>query len=100
MLMPDMDTHVVDVVVVSLGDDALPYSLQVAKQLREQGIAVVHAGGGAAKRQFKLADREGARFVAVVGDDEMQQSLVAFKNLATGEQKTCTLEQAIDSLKC
>jgi len=98
MLMPDVEANAVDVVVVALGDEALPYSLQVAKQLREQGIAVVHAGGGAAKRQFKLADREGARFVAVVGDDEVQQGVVALKNLATGEQKTYSIEQLIESL--
>ncbi len=98
MLMPDVDAHAVDVVVVALGDEALSYSLQIAKQLREQGIAVVHAGGGAAKRQFKLADREGAHFVAVVGDDEVQQGVVALKNLATGEQKTCSIEQVIEYL--
>jgi len=98
MLMSDINAHAVDVVVVSLGDDVLSYSLQVAKQLREQGIAVVHAGGGAAKRQFKLADREGARFVAVVGDDEMQQGVVALKNLATGEQKQCSIEEVFSEL--
>jgi histidyl-tRNA synthetase len=97
MLMPDIEAHAVDVVVVALGDDVLSYSLQVAKQLREQGIAVVHAGGGAAKRQFKLADREGARFVAVMGDDEVQQGVVALKNLATGEQRKCSLEQVVET---
>jgi len=98
MLMPDVEANIVDVVVVALGDDALSYSLQIAKQLREQGVMVVHAGGGAAKRQFKLADREGARFVAVMGDDEVQQGVVALKNLATGEQQTCSVEQVIESL--
>jgi len=97
MLMSDIDAHTVDVVVISLGDEALSYSLLIAKQLREQGIAVVHAGGGAAKRQFKLADREGARFVAVMGDDEVQQGVVALKNLATGEQRKCSLEQVVET---
>jgi len=95
MLMPDVDVNAVDVVVVTLGDEALAYSLQVAKQLREQDITVVHAGGGAAKRQFKLADREGARFVAVIGEDEMKQGLIALKNLATGEQKSCKIEVVV-----
>ena len=99
MLMTDADALVVDVVVVALGDAALAYSLQVAKQLREQGVAVVHAGGGAAKRQFKLADREGARFVAVVGEDEVQQGVVALKELATGEQKTCDMAEVCLSVK-
>jgi len=98
MLIPDVDAHAVDVVVVALGDAALTYSLQVAEQLRGQGIIVVHAGGGAAKKQFKLADREGARFVAVVGEDEVKQGLLALKNLATGEQKSCALEDVMAEL--
>ncbi|MDQ6957144.1 MAG: histidine--tRNA ligase [Mariprofundaceae bacterium] len=99
MLMPDGDKQGVDVVVVALGDGALPYSLQVASQLRATGVAVVHAGGGAAKKQFKFADREGALFVAVVGDDEVQQGVVALKNLATGEQQVCAIEQVVSLLK-
>ncbi|MDX8397135.1 MAG: histidine--tRNA ligase [Mariprofundaceae bacterium] len=98
MLMPEVKLGTVDVVVVALGDVALAYSLQVAKNLRAKGAVVIHAGGGAAKRQFKLADREGARFVAVIGDDELQNSMLALKNLATGEQKTCSVEQVLSEL--
>jgi len=93
MLMPDVAAKAVDVVVVGLGDAVLAYSLQVASQLRGQGVVVIHAGGGAAKRQFKLADREGARFVAVVGEDEVKHAVVALKELATGEQQTCDIAQ-------
>jgi len=99
MLMPDSDVNRVDVVVVALGDGSLTHSLQVANQLRGKGVAVVHAGGGAAKRQFKLADREGAGFVVVVGADEMHNGLLALKNLATGEQQTCTVEQVVAVLQ-
>ncbi len=99
MLMPDDDKQGVDVVVVALGDGALPYSLQVASQLRATGIAVLHAGGGAAKKQFKFADREGALFVAVLGDNEVQQGVVALKNLATGEQQVCAIEQVASLLR-
>ena len=99
MLMPDDDKQGVDVVVVALGDGALPYSLQVASQLRATGIAVLHAGGGAAKKQFKFADREGALFVAVLGDNEVQQGVVALKNLATGEQQVCDIEQVASLLR-
>lgn len=99
MLMPDGDKQGVDVVVVALGDGALPYSLQVASQLRATGIAVLHAGGGAAKKQFKFADREGALFVAVLGDNEVQQGVVALKNLATGEQQVCDIEQVASLLR-
>jgi len=99
MLMPNIEKKAVDVAVVSLGDQALSYSLQVAKQLRSQGAIVIHAGGGSAKRQFKLADREGARFVATLGDNEIQEGVIALKNLTTGKQYTCSLEQALGLLK-
>ena len=99
MLMPDIGKGMVDVVVVALGDEALGYALQVGKQLRQHDISVVNAGGGAAKKQFKLADREGARFVVVVGEDEMKQKCVTMKNLATGEQQGHTIEQAIAAVK-
>jgi len=98
MLLPDMQTKSVDVVVAALGDASVAYSLKVADDLRHQGFSVVHAGGGAAKRQFKFADRENARFVVVIGDEERASQTLTLKNLATGEQLHCSLEQAIEHL--
>ncbi|MDQ6954566.1 MAG: histidine--tRNA ligase [Mariprofundaceae bacterium] len=99
MLMPDIKTQTVDVVAIALGDLALPYSLKIAEQLRREGLSVVHAGGGASKRQFKLADREGARFVAIIGSNEVEHGLISLKNLATGEQTSCSIKQGIALLK-
>jgi len=89
----------VDVAVAALGDATLSYSLQVAQQLRQHGLTVLHCGGGNAKRQFKVADRESARFVAVLGEDEMQAQSLTLKNLASGEQITCDITEAIQHIK-
>jgi len=87
MLLPEAKPAAIDVAVVALGEQALSYSLQQAALLRQQGLSVVHCGGGSAKRQFKMADREGVRFVIVIGEDEMRTGFLSLKNMATGEQQ-------------
>ena len=45
------------------------------------------------------ADKKGIRFVALVGETEMQENKIALKNMATGEQQNITLAQAVEILK-
>jgi len=98
MLLPDVEAVALDVVVASLGEASLAYSLQVAANLRQQGFSVLHAGGGSAKRQFKIADREKARFVMVVGEDEVAKQGVMLKSLSTGQQQFYSLDAAAQVL--
>ncbi|EAU54714.1 histidine--tRNA ligase [Mariprofundus ferrooxydans] len=88
MLLDDDEATGPDMAVVALGEAVQGYALAQADLLRKAGLSVVHCGGGSAKRQFKMADREGVRFVAVIGDDEMQAGTVMLKNMATGEQQS------------
>ena len=63
--------------------------LAVATRLRAAGVSVdVYGGEGRMKKQFKHADRRGARFVLVRGGDERAAGSVTLKELATGEQTT------------
>jgi len=96
MLLPDEVMALPQVAVVALGDSVKGHALKLASELRDRGLAVVHCGGGSAKRQFKMADREGALFVLVVGDDEMNQGVVTLKKMSTGEQHSLTLDGAVE----
>lgn len=73
--------------VVAMGDEARRASLVLARDLRREGIpcdlSCVDGGFG---KQFKAADRRGARFAVVLGEDEMAKGTVSLKELATGEQ--------------
>jgi len=51
------------------------------------------------KAQFKQADRLGARFVAVLGDDEIARHVLSMKDMETGEQVDVEEDQIIDYLK-
>jgi len=99
MLLGEPEAAAVDVAVVALGEHVIPYSLQKASQLRQHGCRVVHCGGGGAKRQFRAADREGARFVVVIGEDEMQAGMATLKNMATGEQQQLGFEQLVNIIR-
>ncbi len=87
MLLDDVALERPDLAIVAIGDEVLSYSLKQAADLRQAGLCVVHCGGGGARRQFKMADRGYVRFVAVIGEDEMQAGKVTLKDMASGEQK-------------
>lgn len=98
MLLDDADQGGVDVAVVALGAEVLSYSLTQAAGLRAAGLSIVHCGGGAAKRQFKMADRESARFVAVIGGDEMESGKITLKNMANGEQQALSVDEVVEAI--
>jgi histidyl-tRNA synthetase len=85
--------HVPDIYLVNVGELAEKQAFAAAEQLREAGLNVVlHAGGGSFKSQMKKADRSGARYAAILGDDEAAASEISLKPLLqTGEQKRCKL---------
>jgi len=98
MLLPEAKADAVDVAVVVIGDEVAEYGLSIADTLRRGACAVIHCGGGAAKRQFKMADREQARFVAVIGEDEMRQQHIQLKDMQTGTQQALPIEAAIAAI--
>jgi histidyl-tRNA synthetase len=78
-----------DVLATVLDPEEAADVLAVAARLRAAGIGVdVYAGEGRMKKQFRHADRRGARFVLVRGESERAAASVTLKELATGEQTT------------
>ncbi|MDF1589199.1 MAG: histidine--tRNA ligase [Gammaproteobacteria bacterium] len=87
--LPQIDG--IDVYLVAVGDLAAKQSLILAEQLRDQipNIKLItHCGGGSFKNQFKRADRSGARWTLILGEDEITKQVIGVKTMATGEQET------------
>ena len=89
--------------LVLMGDEASREGMVMAEKLREcvPGLKLtVHCGGGGFKSQFKKADKSGARYALVVGEDELQRNVLAIKPLRQeGEQRELTLDGAAEFLK-
>ncbi len=78
-----------EVLVTVFDDAAAADALAVAGRLRAGGIATdLWVGGGRLGKQLRHADRRGARYAVIRGDDERAAGTVAVKQLATGEQTT------------
>jgi len=77
-------------IYVTLFDQAhLADSLRLAVELRAQGLKVTsHLREEKLQKQFKRADRAGARFVLVYGPDEAKNNTVTAKDLRSGEQRS------------
>jgi histidyl-tRNA synthetase len=83
--------------VVVAGDAAAPAALQLAEALRDAwpGLRLeFNLGGGNFKSQFKRADRSGAPYALVLGDDEAARGVVAIKDLRQGRaQEECEISR-------
>ncbi|MCC6074753.1 histidine--tRNA ligase [Pseudomonas sp. GCM10022188] len=74
----------VDVYVAAFGDAAELAALQLSERLRDAvpGLRlVVNAGAGSFKSQLKKADKSGALFALILGEDELNQQVVGVKPL-------------------
>ena len=94
-------TNSPDIYLVNVGELAEQKAFGMAETLRSSGLSVVlHAGGGSFKSQMKKADRSGARFAAILGDDEAALSEISLKPLLqAGEQKRCKLADVAAHIK-
>jgi histidyl-tRNA synthetase len=77
----------IDVFLASLGEEAKDYTVGLLQQLRTAGFSAERDYlDRKIKAQFKAADRLKAKYVAVLGDDELKNNKINVKNMATGEQ--------------
>ena len=90
-------TNTPDIYLVNVGELAEKQAFSTAETLREAGLQVIlHAGGGSFKSQMKKADRSGARYAAILGDDEAAAGEISLKSLLqAGEQKRCKLSDVL-----
>jgi histidyl-tRNA synthetase len=72
----------------------------VLDRLRTRGISAVgEIGGRSLRAQMKSADRLGARFTLIVGDDELTAGRAAVRDMRSGEQIAIGLDDAAEELQ-
>ncbi|MBF0388396.1 MAG: histidine--tRNA ligase [Candidatus Omnitrophica bacterium] len=71
-------------------------AFQLVNALRAAGISAdMDFGSRAFKKQFEQANKLGARYALILGDEEIRNGQVAVKNMQSGEQRTVPLDQVV-----
>ncbi len=86
--------------VLPLGEPARLMGLKLVRDLREAGIgALIAFGGRSLKSQLKGADKVGATYALIIGDQELAQGVAVARDLASGQQVTVPLAGVADWLR-
>lgn len=87
-LVPDYVNNHADVYVTAMGDKVIAPAMAIAEELRSAlpgSVVVTHCGGGSFKSQMKKADRSGARYAVILGENELASGNVGLKPLRDDE---------------
>lgn len=98
-LYPETSEEQTQILFVSFGEKELKYCLPWANELRRQGINVeVYPEPAKMKKQMSYANNQNIPFVAIVGENEMQENKVMLKDMKTGKQELVGMENLFLSL--
>ena len=96
--IPEADKPEVFVAVV--GEAAKAFGLKLCRQLRQKGvIAEMDTLARNIKGQFKYADRLGARYTLVIGEDELAKGVVSLKDMSRSEQREIAIDKIYEEIK-
>ncbi len=85
-LIPNLETGC-DIYIAPLGEGAGKTAFVLAQKLRESGVsAETDVCGRSLKAQMKYADKAGASFVLVVGDNEIAEGFAELRDMRGGER--------------
>ncbi len=97
LVVPD---HCPDVFVASLSRELTTNAFILTRAFRKAGLrADMDHAGRSLKAQFKYADKLGARYMAILGGDEVQKGVVKLRDMQTKEEWECPLADAPSALK-
>jgi len=93
----------VDVYLIRVGSEAERIAMRIAEQLRNEVPKLkvqLHCGSGSFKSQFKKADKSGAEYAVIIGEDEAARGDVSLKPLRSGEQqRNLSLSELVQTLQ-
>jgi len=82
-----------DLFVAALGERTVERAGQLAREVRQSGYSVEVAADGKLKRIMELANKLGARYTLIVGENELAAGRYALKNMASGQQEDVAREE-------
>ena len=78
-----------DIYIITIQKNSMKTGMVIARQLRQAGFQVeIDFLRRSMKSQFREANKKGARFTIILGEEELKRNEVSIKNMETGDQKT------------
>ena len=98
-LLPDGLDNPIEIYVMPMGEVAKPLAMQTAAALRISGYRVDMCFEEAKLgNMFKRAERKGAKFAVIIGENEVNNQEVIIKNLATTTQNSVPVSELIEKI--
>ena len=99
-LYPKEAVNGTQVLFINFGEKEIAYCMPIAQLMRKNGVSTeVYVDSVKMKKQMNYANATGVSFVALVGENEMNDGKVTLKNMQTGEQQMVTPEEMLAIVK-
>jgi histidyl-tRNA synthetase len=99
-LFPKETDQGLTLMFVNFGDKEQAHCLNLVKTVRDAGIdCELYPSSAKMQKQMKYANDRGVQFVALVGENEIQNQTIQLKNMETGEQVPVSVQELIERLK-
>ena len=99
-IFPKDSTATTRVLFVNFGEKEEAFCLPVLKTLRNARInSEIYPEAAKMKKQMTYADKKSIPYVALVGENEINNNVVTLKNMLTGEQESVAISSLVDKLK-
>ncbi len=93
-------SSVIDIFIATLGEEAKKIGFEILNKLRGKGISAdMDFLGRSLKSQMKAGDKLGARFVYIIGEDEIKNKYGILKEMKTAEQKEVPFDRIEEVLR-
>ena len=98
-LLPEKNRSV-DAYVVALGEAAQSEGFKLLNNLRKAGLsAAMDFAGRSMKAQMKQANKLGARYALILGDDEIAEGVAMLRSMSDSQQEKVALAEVIGKIK-
>lgn len=87
------------VIIMPMGETATLKAFELAEELRSIGATVTADRSGNLKKRLNRANRASARFAVILGDNEVEQGVVAIKDLDSGDQSDVAFEDVTKTVQ-
>ena len=99
-LYPQETVTGTELLFVNFGKTEAAYCLPLMAQARQAGVRCeIYPDSAKMKKQMAYANAKAVPFVAIAGENEMNEGKITLKNMATGEQSLLTADEMINIIK-